>query len=786
MRTHVLSLSAAFACALVARAQEAEPVAGFVALHQALLDASTDGVVLNVAAHPDDESSRTNTILRRKHGLRVVTVYSTYGDGGQNAIGREIGPELASLRVRETLRAAAMSDVEVLWLGMDDFGYSKTLEETLKAWNGEELKSRMGAVLDRVRPSLVLTNHSLTQGHGHHRASFWAISEVLKERAAAGASVPPLYSRCGVEKAQVTFDPSELDPARGETYARLAHRAWTQHVTQGPWGPHNPLQVGKEHWQLVLPEGVASDRAADLVGLARVEPATGQLPADAWRMPPAELRAAVLAQCAAIEAQMQAAAAERSTAGRARMRTLRQRFGAMKRILLAQAGVRTEVWLDDDEVAIGGTGKAFVVVHGVDRTTGLEVSCRGVAATPVNPTIRTTPFDGASPTPTPTPPTNGAAAADGTANAAPPPAPAVPGRFSVTFEPEPANGPEPRFADVVVEFRVDGEPFSLHHPLAYTPVERVVLQWDREVVLVPKGQTCDRLLSASVASHGDVDTIRPIRLSMGPGIRAVPTPSRMALSPEHSDARLLVRATIDAADLTADAGIEVGFGPHAARLRVVAVDVSVPPGLRVGLVRGPDDTIERALADLGITFTALDRDALMTARLEDFTTVLLDIRAYHHRPELGEVKDRLLQYCRAGGRVVAMYHKPGEWNERAGRPLLAPFPMTIGNDRICEEDSPVKMLLPEHSLWHHPHPITAADFADWVQERGLNFPTKWDTAWTPLLELKDSGDAKPHLGALLHTQSGRGDFIYCSLALYRQLRIGNAGACRLLVNLLAK
>src|SRR5262245_38116506 len=99
-------------------AQGPEPEAGLVALHQACLDAATDGVVLNVTAHPDADSSRTNTMLRRKYGLRVVTVYSTYGDGGQNAIGKEIGPELAWLRVRETLRASAMMGFEVRWLGM--------------------------------------------------------------------------------------------------------------------------------------------------------------------------------------------------------------------------------------------------------------------------------------------------------------------------------------------------------------------------------------------------------------------------------------------------------------------------------------------------------------------------------------------------------------------------------------------------------------------------------------------------------------------------------------------
>ena len=110
----------------------------------------------------------------------------------------------------------------------------------------------------------------------------------------------------------------------------------------------------------------------------------------------------------------------------------------------------------------------------------------------------------------------------------------------------------------------------------------------------------------------------------------------------------------------------------------------------------------------------------------------------------------------------------------------------MADERTTEEDSPVVMLQPEHRLWSHPHTITAADFTGWVQERGLNFPDKWDPAWTPLLELKDSGDKKASQGALLHTQYGRGDFVYCSLVLYRQLRVGSQGAARILINLLSR
>jgi hypothetical protein len=466
------------------------------------------------------------------------------------------------------------------------------------------------------------------------------------------------------------------------------------------------------------------------------------------------------------------------------LRNDRHQRDCVQRLLLALANVRVEVWLDADEVALGRDGKASVVVHGAERLQQIEVRCGDRIGTSVTQPVRALVFDGLPVSPAMSLPPSVEAAATA-ANA--PTSPGPPGRFLVTFPcAPPTGGPEPRFAEVEVSFVLDGQPVRIVRRLPYTPVAPVELQWDREVVMVPKGQTVERMLSVGVHAHVDQQVAAPVRLSLPPGIQAMPVPSRISLSPEHSDARLLIRATIAADELPDDASIEVGFGEHAQRIAVHAIDVAVPPGLRVALVRGPDDSTERALADLGVPFVSLDRDALAMARLDEFSTVLLDIRAYHHRPELAEVRDRLLQYVRAGGRVVAMYHKPGEWNERAGRPLLAPFPLQVADVRITEEDSPVVLLQPQHRLCTHPHTIGVADFAGWVQERGLNFPDRWDPAWTPLLELRDSGEQKPSQGALLHTAYGRGDFVYCSLALYRQLRIGNAGAARLLVNLLAK
>ena len=134
-RVTVLSLSFLAACTVPDSEVGPSHVSNFPdypAFLQACKDATTDAVVMNLAAHPDDESGRSLVFLRRKFGVRTVTVYSTCGEGGQNAIGREIGMELARIRTRETLAAARLTGTQVRWLGFADFGYSKTAAEAFE------------------------------------------------------------------------------------------------------------------------------------------------------------------------------------------------------------------------------------------------------------------------------------------------------------------------------------------------------------------------------------------------------------------------------------------------------------------------------------------------------------------------------------------------------------------------------------------------------------------------------------------------------------------------------
>ena len=99
------------------------------------------------------------------------------------------------------------------------------------------------------------------------------------------------------------------------------------------------------------------------------------------------------------------------------------------------------------------------------------------------------------------------------------------------------------------------------------------------------------------------------------------------------------------------------------------------------------------------------------------------------------------------------------------------------------EDAPVKILEPNDEIFDTPNDITTADFSGWVQERGLYFMKDWDSRYTALLESHDTNDSEMQ-GGLLKTTYGKGTYIYCGYAFFRQLPSGVPGAVRLFVNLL--
>jgi hypothetical protein len=251
------------------------------------------------------------------------------------------------------------------------------------------------------------------------------------------------------------------------------------------------------------------------------------------------------------------------------------------------------------------------------------------------------------------------------------------------------------------------------------------------------------------------------------------------------DTSFAIQAEADSGGHTYQSGWQrigyLGLRPYnqyrKAEIKTRAVDVKVAPGLRVGYVMGTGDTVPEAMEGLGVTPHLLTQNELMSSDLSAWDVIVLGIRAYSARPELGMVEARLEAFVQGGGTIIVQYQSNS---------FPAPFQLSMGRtpERVVEEAAPVKILAPQDKLMSWPNQITSHDFDGWVEERGHSFLDTWDPAFTPLTETADAGQ-DPQRGGLLVAHSGKGTYVYMAYALYRQLPELVPGAYRILANLLS-
>jgi LmbE family N-acetylglucosaminyl deacetylase len=262
----------------------------------------------------------------------------------------------------------------------------------------------------------------------------------------------------------------------------------------------------------------------------------------------------------------------------------------------------------------------------------------------------------------------------------------------------------------------------------------------------------------------------------------VKPPADLAQSPDKPFA---IQAEADSGSKTYKTGWQrIGYNglrPYnlyrQAEIKTRAVDVKLAPGLRIGYVMGTGDTVPEAIEGLGLTPHMLTTQELQSSDLSAYDTIVLGIRAFSARPELGMVQGRLDAFVEAGGTLIVQYESNN---------FPAPAPLTMGRipERVVEENAPVKILAPENKLMSWPNLITAHDFDGWVEERGHSFLDTWDPAYTALTETADQGQ-DPQRGGLLVSHPGKGTYIYIAYALHRQLPELVPGSYRLLANLLS-
>lgn len=190
---------AALACVLCApaAAQSPSPLPtlpadqGVTALQQDLLRLHTRASLLLIVAHPDDEDSGMLAYQSRGHGVRAGMLTLTRGEGGQNVMTGDFNDALGLIRTQELLSADRYSAVDQFFASTADFGFSKTMDETLANWSYDRVLCDAVRTVRLYRP-LVVASVFLggpTDGHGHHQVSGRLSQEVFA--AAADPTVCP-------------------------------------------------------------------------------------------------------------------------------------------------------------------------------------------------------------------------------------------------------------------------------------------------------------------------------------------------------------------------------------------------------------------------------------------------------------------------------------------------------------------------------------------------------------------------------------------------------------------
>jgi LmbE family N-acetylglucosaminyl deacetylase len=828
--------------ALAQPAQTAAPQtqADRIALHQALLDLTNPWTVMCVAAHPDDEDGTSLIVMRRKYGAHTVSLFSTFGEGGQNAIGPELYEELGAIRARETMAASEIQGSEPHFLGLKDFGFSKSADETFKKWGHEEALRRMVLEIRKLRPDVIITNHSVTNNdHGHHQATARLVVEAFDAAADAKRfpeqlvrdvttwQVQRLFVRVrgqnpdrqGGGEPIVTIDPNDQDPVRGVTFAEQALSALQKHATQGPW-PKSVAQLAARftnssdgrlpliRYRLARVAKEADPLSPDspnfVSGLALKDDSLRRLTPLMLSDPPLTTPENALllvndkdlfSKLSGLAKAFHALTPSKITIPRSvyvREELMDERLNAA---MAAAAGIKVDLAAEADAVvpriparftiSISNHGNKEARLYGI----GLHAMAMGAERPADTPRV----------------------------------APGQSVNVPRLFDPPPTvtvTVPQSEHLydgrvmgevfTTVVSVSVEGSTLQIIERKAFdvaSPLEIADIRPSPVVILRPRVGVSSAGADIFPATPPKVGVRilnymkQPFKgeLAFGFENRSPENRVQVDLLPEQTTSLTVTipnteenrAAHLRRPELANSLWFSLRHaGMHENLIKrsvpVVWLDATVPQKVSVGYVRGFDYSLPNALTALGVESKELSVADVNNADLGKFTSIIVDNRVYESQPELIAANQKLLDYANVGGTLIVFYHKTNEWNPdpKRSRPQLAPYKLIIGDDRVTDEDAPITFLEPNHPLLNSPNKMGPEDFVGWIQERGVYYPKEWDPQFHALLQSNDPGEA-PLKGGLLVADYGKGHYIYSSMVWYRQLRAGVPGAYRMLANMIS-
>ena len=831
-------MSLAVALALVpglapcARAQLVRPVTGLGALEQRIEKLRVVGSLLMIAAHPDDENNRSLAYYAQGRKLRTGYLSLTRGEGGQNLLGSEKGALLGVIRTQELLMARRVDGAEQYFSRAIDFGFSKTAEESMNKWGREETLSDIVWVIRKFRPDVIMLSFSGTprDGHGHHQASAMLAKEAFHAAADPKrfpeqlAAVQPWQAKRVVwntffgrardvypNSKEVQIDTGEYNSALGVSYAELGGWSRTQHRSQGQgWGELK----GTAPVSMVVVDGAPLENDF----LDGIDVSWNRLPGGA-AVDAALQEALHLLTCTDADAAVPALLKARGLIAAIDDPEARLKLKEIDETIAQAMGLWLDVSVNREEAAPGV--EVVLDLTAVNRTK-IPASIVGAQLESQPGTMPGLPtFQAPGELPF-----NRAATAQARYRIPESEQPTQP--YWLRY---PATGSRYEVRDrrvlglaenpplLVCRFRVQvgGQTLELVRPVAHRFSDHMRGEMTQPFVIVPRMSlempstalvfldSKPRQVEVGVTSNASIAE-GSVELQAPEGWKVEPRSQRLnamagagqrarvsfQVTPSGGRATGTLRAIATTAAGTIGEGIVRLTYEHfpqqtiqsPAETQVVRADVQIA-AKRIGYVMGAGDEVPDILRQLGCEVVLLDASDLARGDLSRFDAIITGVRALNLRDDLHASHQRLWDYVEQGGTVVVQYNVLEGFGTPASQlPDAGPYPITIGRSRVTVEESPVEILSANDPLLNFPNKIVQSDFEGWVQERGLYFPSEWDSKYKTVIATNDPGE-KPLPGGILYCNYGRGAYVYTSYSWFRQLPAGVPGALRIFANLVS-
>ncbi|MBW3521166.1 PIG-L family deacetylase [Chryseobacterium sp. NKUCC03_KSP] len=787
--------------------------------------------VLYLAAHPDDENTGLLSWLINDQNVETGYLSLTRGDGGQNLLGTEQGAALGLIRTHELLEARKLDGAQQFFTRAIDFGFSKNTTDTFKQWDENSIIADVVWVIRKFRPDVIICRFPPTAaaGHGQHAASA-VVAEKAFKLAGDKKAFPDQLKYVNVwqpkrvlwntfrfgavnttAEDQLKITVGQYDAQLGMGYGELAGLSRSLHKSQGA-GTQSVAGIKTEYFSHVAGESAKTTLFDGVTktwtsqGNADIDQSLDKIISTFNFNEPDQSLPALLALRKKIVMLKDSD-------------LKKDKIKSLDNIILSCAGFMGEVVTDQAE-AVAGEDHNFrlnlisratdpVVLENVKWLSQSEnfnrklskdslITIQHDIQIPAD-AVLTEPYWLAKP------------AKDAATFSVP--------NDTLVGLPE-AGSP----LYVLLDLKIGSEKFQVKLPLSFKKLDpvrgdvvealRIVpaleLKFTQPLYLVKENEDLHLSLNFKINSNkqfnngkvnllyngerlggGDLKSINGKDLTLDYVI------SKTKLASIKSN-QLQLDANFIADGITYNKKQVLIQYPHLPSLQYFTpATVAVMKGdiqakvKKVGYVQGAGDFIPEFLRIAGIQVDVLkDEDFYGNIdesgeksnqnKLSQYDAIVLGVRANNTEKKLGRWMPFLWYYVKTGGNLVMQYNT----NQDTTVDQLGMYNFNIANKRVTEENAEVKFLNPNHKLLSFPNKITANDFNGWVQERGAYFSDKWDAAYEPLFEMRDTNEASLQ-GSTLYAKYGKGNFIYTPLAFFRQLPAGNVGAARLFLNFLS-